>query len=379
MYFFINRAQFVRETNKEIDGNNFLVAYDVPIAKTGIQQYTREELGDRNGPASEFVNVYRDPSVFENDELVQSFDGIPVVYCHPDNGRVDNLNFKDYVVGTVSGVYFRNGSLYAKKITIIDKQAIEDVLNKFTNELSIGFRGNVIREFGQHDGISYEYKENVIHANHLALCEKGKAGPFYAINSIKKGKNMARRSMTNSEEGGYKMKDCMDGVPEINVEGHVKQVVREKMSKVHPKNFGDEHCEHMEDASEDEKLEHIEEKEKVAKKHLEKEHMMGDESDPDMIEADNIDRNLANQLKKANLKLKDLIKVKNKEIRELELKNSQLDEALVEAQEYMRKMASQIRSSKLGSAMAGPDSAANPFSPRHKDMCNGITTSFLFK
>lgn len=371
MRFFINKTQFIQQTNKEIDGNNFLVAYDVPIAKTGIQQYTREELGDRNGPPGEMVNVYRDPSVFEDEKLLETFDGIPIVYAHPDNGKVDNENFKDYVVGTVSGVYFKDGSLYAKKLTIIDKNAIEDVLNKFTNELSIGFRGKVIRSHGTFDGARYEYQEDVIHANHLALCERGKAGSFYAINSKLPPKEKKMVSFLNSvSEEQEKMKDCMDSM-NVNIEGLVEQVVKKKLAEVRPKNFDNDEGE--------ERLKEVRRKEDDVEEHMEKEHMVDEDAEKEAKEADEKDRDLANQLKKANRRLKDLLNSKNKEIRELELKNSQLDEALVEAQEYMRKMASQIKSSKVSGAMAGPDSYSNPFSPRHRDMSNGVTSAFLFK
>lgn len=384
MKFYINRQQFVKETTKELDGNNYLVAYDVPIAKTGIQQYTREEIGDTNGDPQELVNVYRDRDVFQDEKLIQSFDGIPIVYRHPDNGRVDGNNFKDFVVGTVSGVYYKNGDLYAKKLTIIDKEAIENVLDKNTNELSIGFRGKVVKESGKFEGVPYQFKEDVIHANHLALCENGKAGSYYAINS-KKGKKM---NYTNSHEGHGKMKDCMDSeVPMHNIEGIIEQAVKKHMSKVHPKNFGDgiseteEHHESMvdgeEEGEEDKEIKHHMKKEKTAEHHLEKEHAMGDGTKGDLEEVEHYDKDVINSLKKTNRKFKDLINAKNIEIRQLELQNISLEEALVECREYMKNMANKLKSSNLTNAMAAPDNFASPSHPAHRDLANSITSSFL--
>lgn len=392
MKFYINRTQFIKETDKEIDGNNFLVAYDVPIAKTGIQQYTREEVGDRDGDPQELVNVYRDHSVFLDEKLLETFNGIPVVYRHPDNGRVDNNNFKDFVVGSVSGVYFKNGDLFAKKITIIDKEAIVNVLNKETNELSIGFRGVVKKSPGKFEGISYLYKEDVLHANHLALCENGKAGPRYAINSKKEKKNMARYSKNSRHEGMEE--DCMDSgdAPHPEVGGLVKQAVRKKMKSVHPKNYGDEHHEHhhehehehehhMEDSEEEHEPEHAKKKERKAFKHLEKEHAMdevNDEAEDELEESEHKDKDVINALKRTNRKLKDMINSKNNEIRKLELQNAMLEETVLESRDYIKNMSMKLKSRNLGNAMTGPDNIASPTSPRQADMCNSMTASFLY-
>lgn len=403
MKFYINKSQFIQKTNKEMDGNNFLVAYDVPIAKTGIQQYTRAELGEKSGDLSEFVNVYRDPDVFEDEKLLETFDGIPIVYDHPDNGRVDNKNFKHFVVGTVSGPYFKDGHLFAKKLTIIDKEAIVNVLSKNTNELSIGFRGVVVKKKGKFNGVPYEYQEDVLHANHLALCETGKAGPFYAINSVKtKRSDKSMYSMTNSVGQEHeRMREKMRDGAMPNVEGTIKQVVKEKMSHVKPHNFGDNmekyeedcmdshHEEHLKDSEheydddgheEDGELKHHMKKEKVAEKHLEKKHAMDEKNSTSesLQEVEHEDKDVINSLKRANSRLKDLINSKNKEIRRLELANIQLDETLTEATEYMREMKSKLQSASLVNSLTAPDNLASPTHPKQRDLCNSITSSFLY-
>lgn len=349
--FFINKTEFIQKTDKEIDGNNFLVAYDVPIAKTGIQQYSREEIGDINGSPGELVNVYRDPSVFQNQKLLETFDGIPIVYCHPDNGKVDNLNFKHFVVGTVSGVYHKNGDLYAKKITIIDKNAILNVLKKETNELSIGFKGEIIKSNGFYKGIPYEFKEDIIHANHLALCESGKAGPKYAINSKnskQKGKNMdpiAGMGM-NMEE------DCMGNEGDIvpkEIQEHIEQVISKKLSQIKPEMIGYGENEKSLDKDEEESLmneEGEEEKEKMNKKN---------ESDPELEKSEHKDKDVINALKNSNNKLRILLNQKNKEISRLIVQNTEAEDALTEALEYMKNMDSKLKSSSISNAMTGPD------------------------
>ena len=380
--FYINRKQFVQETNKELDGNNFLVAYDVPIAKTGIQQYSREELGDKNGHPDELLNVYRPPETFEDEELLKSFDGIPIVYRHPDNGKVDNQNFKEFVVGTVSGVYYKSGNLFARKLTIIDKEAITNVLKKNTNELSIGFRGQVTKEVGKFNGVPYQYRETVIHANHLALCEAGKAGSYYAINSKKKGNNMFQTNSVKEEHD--RMKDCMDSLDgkEHDIHALVEQVVHKKLAQVRPKDFGDGHEHHMENEEDEDgdepETKHAMKKEKVAEHHLEKKHAMDDSTDPELIKSEHHDKDIINSLKRTNKKLQSFINQKNKEIEKLELANLNLEEALIESREYLKNMATKLRSSNLVKSMTGPDDLASPTHPKQVDFCNSITSSFLY-
>src|ERR1700679_4374429 len=90
--FYINRMSFDYEdgnsvTRKELDNNGFLIAYDVPIAKSGIQQYAKGELRFKGDPNS-LVNIYRDPAQFKNKEILDSFEGMPLTDDHPREGKV---------------------------------------------------------------------------------------------------------------------------------------------------------------------------------------------------------------------------------------------------------------------------------------------------
>jgi hypothetical protein len=183
-FFIINRKMFATDeagSSKRIDENGFLVAYNVPIAKTGIQFYRRQELGDYSGHPDDEIPVFRNPNAFDNEKIVESFDGNPVTYDHPKEGYVNAENYPDYAIGTLSQPYKKDDDLYAKKITIFNKVAIEKIWNKEMHELSIGFKGIVDKKKGIYKGQRYEFEETILHGNHLALCERGKAGGKYAI------------------------------------------------------------------------------------------------------------------------------------------------------------------------------------------------------
>jgi hypothetical protein len=369
MKFLVNREQF--KTKKKLDGNNYLVAYDVPIAKTGIQYYTLAEIGVAN--SSQQVPVYRDTKTFKDDRLVESFDGMPLVFCHPDNGEVSSDNFRDYVVGTVSGPYEKNGYLYAKKITIIDDQAIDSILSKKNNELSIGFRAQVERKPGKFNGTKFEYVEKVIHGNHLALCTKGKAGPFFAINSTKIGGKMgefAERVESDIQSGkglGYfedesleeEKKEEKEEVEEkeekeeefleneleqdmmidkddarfVNIKALIESAVEKKIRQIRP----------AEMYSSD-KWEKAEEKEMLA---IEKEEMSFAERAKDKA--------LLNSYKKRTEALKNEINTLTKE-------NLDLKTRIDLYTEKMRDLSEKIKARKVMNAFTGPEISSDDFS-----------------
>lgn len=397
MHWYINHKHLNSKTKKEIDGNNYLVAYDVPIAKTGIQAYSREELGEKVGDLSEMVNVYRDPSVFEDPKLIESFDGIPLVYRHPENGKVDNHNYREFVVGSISGPYFKDNILYAKKITVIEKNAIIDILKKDTNEVSIGFRGKVTKKPGKYKGESYVYQEDVIHANHLALCEKGKAGSFYAINSVKGKTNMdltSARSVQDEHEMFINGMTSGDQ-PNISAEHVISQGVHSKMSKVKPflkdsseeaevkkgkgrlmtedDCMGNDSMEEqpvMENSSEEGEEEVKEKKPEKKEKDLENE---------SLEEVEHKDKDVINSLKVSNKKLRDLVNAKNKAIKSLELQNISLEETIDEAKEYLKNMAEKMKQSNLVNSMTGPDfQMGEKIHRKNFDIAKNLTSSFLY-
>lgn len=361
MRFLLNYSKL--ETKKEIDGNDYLVAYDVPIAKTGLQYYTLAELGVSNSNTE--VAVYRDVDTFKDKQLVDSFDGIPLVMCHPDNGQVTDQNFKDFIVGSVSGPYEKNGCLYAKKLTIIDKLAIASVLDKTNNELSIGFKAEIENKKGSFGGKIYNFIEKVIHGNHLALCERGKAGPFFAINSVKKGKSMYDEN--NEEHEGYKMQEneleegheiFTEVEPEVDekniASAHEKLIALEKMVAELKKEMKlKTHLEDDESDPEERALQHVEKKEKIAEEHLKKKHAMSDESAEEM---EKLDKDSSEGIKLLNEYRKRNRVLENK-VNSLESENLCLKNMLDDHTDKIKKLAIQIKSKPMVNAMVGPDRA----------------------
>jgi len=387
-FFIINKKMFSEDgngTKKRIDENGFLVAYDVPIAKTGIQFYQRHELGDKTGSPFDEVPVFRDPSAFDDEKIVESFDGNPVTNDHPQDGYVHSENYSEYAIGTVSQPYHKNGDLYAKKITIFNKDAIENIWNKKIYQLSIGFKGTVDKIAGLFKGQRYEFIEKVLHGNHLALCEQGKAGSRYAINSIKStGENQmtGKRNLRNSEdpkhlEDSYHNDDHMDNSSHEDMEnsGHRMggdQPHKEIGSIAHKATSSQKAAVSHKQMHNEDKVEEGISKEKHAVKHLEKDHMMGDS---EIDEAEHKDKDLINSLEKRIDRLTETLNIKNSQIAKLRVELSEREGDLEDAVQLASDLREQLLCRNLGNAMAAPDRKA-PTHPMNADFSNTVAHAF---
>ena len=69
----------------------YLLCLNVPVARTGTQEYLPEELGLSG--RGELIPVYRPEEEVFSPETIASFEGMPVTNDHPPNG-VDSGNIR---------------------------------------------------------------------------------------------------------------------------------------------------------------------------------------------------------------------------------------------------------------------------------------------
>jgi uncharacterized protein len=156
---------------------NYLVIYDTPIARTGIQLYHYSEIinehGDMpfEGDARGVVKIHRDEDEVFRPETIASFNGAPLVNDHPDVD-VDASNWNELAVGVVMnplrGIGAEDQYLVAD-IKITNQQAIEDVLAG-KRELSSSYHAEY-EKLGPAEGRQI----NII-GNHVAIVAKGRCG-----------------------------------------------------------------------------------------------------------------------------------------------------------------------------------------------------------
>lgn len=149
----------------------FLICHDVPIARTGPQDYLAREMM-LDGDPERVVTVQRYPEdVFEAATLA-SFEGKPVTEGHPPE-NVGPENYAAYTKGHVQNVR-RSGEYIVADLYINDANLAEEVRNNVKREVSCGYLCSYVP-----DGAGY--RQSNIRGNHVAVVPKGRAGSTVAI------------------------------------------------------------------------------------------------------------------------------------------------------------------------------------------------------
>lgn len=175
-------SENIRETPE-----GFLLCLGVPITRTGELTYGEGETPiepDSDGQ----VLIYRDADDVFHMDTIASFEGKPITINHPED-FVDPDNWSYLAKGNLQNVRRGEGDekdMLLADLLITDALAIQLVKNGL-REVSCGYEAEYI-EMTQGKG-----RQTKIIGNHLALVEKGRAGPTCAINDhIGKGTTMSK-------------------------------------------------------------------------------------------------------------------------------------------------------------------------------------------
>lgn len=171
------RAYYATKISENISRmpNGFLVCKNVPIARTGTQDYLGSELEIAERP-DERVTVYREESEVFNPAALASFEGTPLVDEHPaDDVTVNNAG--NLMRGMVKDVR-RGGGADTDKVVadiIVTDPAVVAEIENGKREISCGYSCDYEEAA---DGRIYQRN---IRGNHVALVYKGRAGQDVAI------------------------------------------------------------------------------------------------------------------------------------------------------------------------------------------------------
>ena len=161
----------------------FLICKDVPIARTGPQDYLARELM-LDGDPDRLVTVQRHPEDVFEEATLASFEGKPICDGHPPE-NVGPENYAAYTKGHVQNVR-RDGEYIVADLYINDANLANEVRNNVKREVSCGYLCNYVP-----DGMGY--KQSRIRGNHVAVVPKGRAGAAVAIHDatpeVEKGRN----------------------------------------------------------------------------------------------------------------------------------------------------------------------------------------------
>lgn len=154
-------------------GEGFLICRNVPIARTGEQDYTGDEVG---APGKDIVKVYRPPEEVFSAAAVASFEGKPFTNDHPPV-LLTPENATQYTVGHVQNVRRGTGEFadyLVADIHIHDAATINEIQNG-KREISCGY------ECEYTDNGDGTLTQSNIRGNHVALVTEGRAGAKAAI------------------------------------------------------------------------------------------------------------------------------------------------------------------------------------------------------
>lgn len=186
--FLDNASISLTGTKKTSEG--YLVA-DAFAARTGIQLYAGAEVGRPDLPV---VRVYRpENEVFATDSL-RSFNHIAITNDHPTEA-VTSDNWAKLAKGETSTDVLRDGERLRIPLILKDAAAIK-LVEDGKRELSVGYTCELVFESGlTKDGQSYDVVQKNIRANHIALVDRGRAGPEFRI-----GDNWGITPITTDQE-----------------------------------------------------------------------------------------------------------------------------------------------------------------------------------
>lgn len=158
------------------DNNGYLICTNCILSRTGAQTYKRNEVF--NDGSDEEVEINRTADEVFSSEALASFENCPVCIEHPEVD-VNPENHNELSVGFVRNV--KKGTDNGEEVmlgdlVITDADAINLIESGEMTELSCGYNCDISDE---------ETPQQLnIRGNHVALCEKGRAGIARIVDSI---------------------------------------------------------------------------------------------------------------------------------------------------------------------------------------------------
>lgn len=173
----------------------YLICRNVPIARTGNQEYLAYEIGLNN--SNEIIRVNRPESEVFAPATLASFEGKPVTQEHPPDS-VNPENYMAYARGHTQNVRRGSGEendLILADLFISDPELIRLIRNGEMREVSCGYEC----EYAEDE--SENFYQRRIRGNHVAVVPAGRAGARVAIrDNAPENQERGKKTMTNKKK-----------------------------------------------------------------------------------------------------------------------------------------------------------------------------------
>lgn len=154
----------------------FLLCQEVPIARTGAQEYLAREIGLDELPPNTVVSVDRLEADVMAPEVLASFEGVTVTLGHPSR-QVTADNWRAISMGHLQNIRRGTGDqshLILADMLITDPATILQVKGGL-REVSCGYDCQYVQDENGN------WRQTNIRGNHVAIVPRGRAGPECSI------------------------------------------------------------------------------------------------------------------------------------------------------------------------------------------------------
>ena len=188
-------ASRISDNISKREPEGYLFCVNVPIARSGTQQYLQDELGQTGDKA---VTVFRPEDEVFSEATIASFEGMPVTNDHPDAPEgvtVDNVSYlgKGHCQNVRRGTGNERDLLIAD-LVIQDPLTIQEVLDG-KREISCGYNYELCEEDGK-------YIQRQIRGNHIAIVDRGRAGHRVCIKDSATNLERRKSKMAKKNHSG---------------------------------------------------------------------------------------------------------------------------------------------------------------------------------
>lgn len=206
------------EDFKETD-EGYLTINACPITRPGVFPYMRSD-----GSIEMEAKL---PEELFSEKTIVSAQAKPITDDHPSE-PVTAANYQQYAKGmTHTDAIVRDNKLMIS-FTVTDADTIQKV-KAGKRELSIGFSADIERADGMYNGQKYDAIQKNMEINHIAIVDKGRAGPSVAIRGDSAFMVLDSK---NKNDGGKEMSKIRIDSKEYEVDATVKSHVEALTAKL---------------------------------------------------------------------------------------------------------------------------------------------------
>jgi uncharacterized protein len=161
-----------------LTGHGYMIAENVPVARTGVQEYSAFELG--LDVSMKTVRLYRAPEEVFSAVSMATLDRKPITYYHPERG-VDASNWKSVTVGRVEAPAQDGDFLDVGRFEVNDGETVKAIAFG-VKEVSCGYSFMLDMTAGTTPkGEGYDGVQLQIEYDHVAVVYDGRCGGGCAI------------------------------------------------------------------------------------------------------------------------------------------------------------------------------------------------------